>query len=191
MVSLKDSELENLTSVHETESKERQHVVSKLKSVIVENERLKNDNSKLSSEIIDQDNFLNDKINVLLKEKENLEIVIRQFTKSSTILENMVFNSKESFNREGLGYNANAPLKKEVKNPTPPKNASPKSPNPNCSYCNRSGHISIYCKAEECEFKGKYKWIPKGEISKKFDDKKVGKKKIVNATKKQPKFHYH
>ncbi|KAK1394093.1 hypothetical protein POM88_013149 [Heracleum sosnowskyi] len=105
----------------------------------------------------------------------------------------MVFNSRESFNREGLGYNANSPPKREVQIPKTSKDTSLKSSSPKCSYCNVSGHTSLYCKAKEGESKRKYKWIPKGESSKKNNVTKVAQKRVnvVKNDKKQPKFHYH
>ncbi|KAK1388235.1 hypothetical protein POM88_016413 [Heracleum sosnowskyi] len=105
----------------------------------------------------------------------------------------MVFNSKESFNREGLGYNANFPPKREVQNPKTSKIATLKSSSNKCSYCNVSGYTSLYCKAKEGEMKGKYKWIPKGEKPKKGKETKVAQKKpnVVKNNLKQSKFHYH
>ncbi|KAK1365704.1 hypothetical protein POM88_041265 [Heracleum sosnowskyi] len=105
----------------------------------------------------------------------------------------MIFNSKESFNREGLGYNANSLPKLEVQISKNPKVTTPKSSSTKCLYCNVSGHTSLFCKAKEGESKGKYKWIPKGEKPKKDKETKVVQKKpnMVKNNVKQPKFDYH
>ncbi|KAK1389587.1 hypothetical protein POM88_017765 [Heracleum sosnowskyi] len=192
-MSRKDSKLARITSLLETESKEREFVISELKSVHLESQRLQNENSKILAQINHQETFLNNKINILLTEKENLERIVRQFTKSNAILDKMVFNSKESFNREGLGYNANSHPKREVQTPKTPKVTNPKSSLTKCLYCNVSGHTRLYCKAKEDESKGKYKWIPKGEKPKKDKETKVAQKKpnMVKNIVKQPKFHYH
>ncbi|KAK1388770.1 hypothetical protein POM88_016948 [Heracleum sosnowskyi] len=105
----------------------------------------------------------------------------------------MIFNSKESFNREGLGYNANSPPKREVQTPKTSKVTTPKSSLTKCLYCNVSGHTSLYCKAKEGECKVKHKCNPKGEKPKKGKETKVAQKKpnMVKNNVKQPKFHYH
>ncbi|KAK1366369.1 hypothetical protein POM88_041930 [Heracleum sosnowskyi] len=164
-----------------------------LETMKLESQSLKVENKKLLFQIMDQEDFLNNKINILLKEKQNLESTLIQFTKSSAILEKMVFNSKESFNREGLGFNPNIPPTRKINKPTPPKNTPPKSSTSKCTYCNVSGHISLYCKAKEGELKGKYKWIPKGPTSNIRNKKNKSQKKVdsnVNDPKK-PKFWYH
>ncbi|KAK1365707.1 hypothetical protein POM88_041268 [Heracleum sosnowskyi] len=162
-MSQKDSDLARITSLLKTESKEREFVISELKSVHLESQRLQNENNKLLAQITHQETFLNNKINILLTEKDNLEKTVRQFTKSNTILDKMVFNSKESFNREGLGYNAYSPPKRELQIPKASKDTSPKSSSPKC------------------------------ENSKKNNVTKVAQKKanIVKNDKKQPKVHFH
>ena len=117
---------------------------TEVKTLQLESQKLKIENNTLLSQILNQANFLNNKINILLKEKEDLESTLKQFIKSSTILEKMVFNSKESFNREDLGYNINNSSEKKIDIPVPPKNTPPKSPVPKCTYCNVSGHINLY-----------------------------------------------
>lgn len=154
-----------------------------MKSNILESQRLKNENAKLMAQVIDQENVLNNKINVLMQEKYNLDSIVKQFTKSNTMLENMIYNSKLSSNKEGLGYDANKPPKREARILIPTKNISPKAPTKLCSYCNKNGHESLFCKAKEGVIKGKYKWMPK-EVN-------VAQKNSVKNANKQPKNFYH
>ncbi|XP_063945947.1 uncharacterized protein LOC135151428 [Daucus carota subsp. sativus] len=104
----------------------------------LETQRLKDENIKLLSQVKDQEISLNQKINSLIKEKENLEIVVQRFTHGNEILNKMVY-SKNSFNREGLGYDINTQSKR-VKPCVEPQKVAPKSPTLKCSYCNKIGH---------------------------------------------------
>lgn len=54
-----------------------------MKSTILKSERLKNENIKLMADVMDQENFLNDMINIL--EKENLDAIVKKFSKISTL----------------------------------------------------------------------------------------------------------
>lgn len=121
-------------------------------------EILREENNKLMAQIKDQDNFLNNKIRMLLQEKENLEITIQKFTKGNEMLDNMISKSRHGFNREGLGYEHNKTDQKfytpQVKNKILNEQI--------CSCCNKNGHSVIYCKAKNDVLKGKLVWVPKG-----------------------------
>ena len=131
----KNMEFANLKGMFDIEFESRERLVSELEKLNLESQRLQVENDKLLSQVMDRNTFLNDKIIILLKEKENLESTLKQFTKSNAILESMVFNSKESFNKEGLGYNQfDVHLKRDYKKPTPPKNAPLKAPTPKYTY---------------------------------------------------------
>ncbi|KAK1365611.1 hypothetical protein POM88_041172 [Heracleum sosnowskyi] len=123
--------------------------------------------------MIDQENVSNNKIDILMREKYNLDTVLKQFTKSNTILESMIYNSKLSSNKEGLGYDANIPLEREAHISTPTQDTQPKTPTNVCSICNSSGHESLNCNAKEGVNKGKCKWIPKGAFLNKIKEKKI------------------
>ncbi|KAK1369662.1 hypothetical protein POM88_035754 [Heracleum sosnowskyi] len=163
----------------DSEFESREGLVTELETMKLESQSLKVENKKLLSQIMDQENFLNNKINILLKEKQNLESTLKQFTKSSAILENMVFNSKESFNHEGLGYNPNIPPTRKINEPTPPKNTPPKSSTPKSTYCNVSGHISLYCKAKESELKGSINGFLKDQFLRKEMERTNLKRKLT------------
>ncbi|KAK1391380.1 hypothetical protein POM88_010436 [Heracleum sosnowskyi] len=131
----KDIELANLKEQFNLEANEKEYLAPEVKSYILESQRLAKENSKLLAQVIDQENVLNNKINVLVQEKQNLDAIIKQFTKSNTLLENMVYNSKVSYNTEGLRYDANKPPKRESHTPTSTQNTPLKSPIKRCSYC--------------------------------------------------------
>ncbi|KAK1400920.1 hypothetical protein POM88_000525 [Heracleum sosnowskyi] len=124
----KDIELANLKEQFDLEANEKEYFASEVKSYILESQRLANENTKLLAQGMDQENVLNNKINVLMQEKQNLDAIIKQFTKSNALVGNMVYNSKVSSNKEGLGYDANKPPKREAHIPIPTRNTLPKSP---------------------------------------------------------------
>ncbi|XP_063941293.1 uncharacterized protein LOC135149496 [Daucus carota subsp. sativus] len=155
----------------------------------LETQRLKDENIKLLSQVKDQEISLNQKINSLIKEKENLEIVVQRFTHGNEILNKMVY-SKNSFNREGLGYDINTQSKRVKPCVEPPK-VAPKPPTLKCSYCNKIGHSVSFCKYKSGEIKGKHVWIPKESKSYTRVDKAIPKKNGANKNQRQPRFSYH
>lgn len=65
----KDVEFENLKKKFDIEFETRERVISELKLITVENQRLVEENRKLMSQVMDQEHFLTKKINSFLKEK--------------------------------------------------------------------------------------------------------------------------
>ena len=151
--------------------------------------KLKEENTKLKSQVVDQENFLNNKIDSLNKEKENLEIVVQRFTKGNNIL-NMMVHSKTSFNREGLGYDKNVQPKKVVHTKQPTKFVAPTQPLLKCSYCNKDGHTVLYCKFKNGEIKGKHVWVRKGSKPYKRVEQSIPSNKVVNNNRRQPNPYY-
>lgn len=63
----KDVEFENLKKKFDIEFETRERVISELKSITVENQRLVEENRKLMSQVMDQEHFLTKKINSFFK----------------------------------------------------------------------------------------------------------------------------
>ncbi|XP_063936203.1 uncharacterized protein LOC135147247 [Daucus carota subsp. sativus] len=56
----------------------------------LETQRLKDEHSKILAQVMDQERILNDKINILSKEKDDLARTIQKFTKGNELLDKMV-----------------------------------------------------------------------------------------------------
>ncbi|KAK1390421.1 hypothetical protein POM88_018599 [Heracleum sosnowskyi] len=130
-----------------------------------------------------------------LKEQFDLEANEKEYLASevkSHILESQRLANENTklLAQEGLGYDANKPPKREAHIPIPTRNTLPKSPTKRCSYYNKDGHQSLYCKAKEGVIKGKYKWMPKGAIPNERKGKNIAQSNSVK-NKKQSKHHYH
>ncbi|KAK1401551.1 hypothetical protein POM88_001156 [Heracleum sosnowskyi] len=183
---------DNVTSQSQENNLEKESELSqtkepKEKEFEIEAQRLKEENYKLTSQVVDQERFLNNKIDALIKEKENLEVVIQRFTKGNEMLDKMV-HSKNSFNREGLGYDKKAQPKQVVQKDQQPKVTSPTPPSFKCSYCNKNGHTVQYCKFKNGEIKGKHVWIRKGSKPYPEVEKHVPFNKVAYNGQKQQRF---
>ncbi|XP_063942806.1 uncharacterized protein LOC135150437 [Daucus carota subsp. sativus] len=150
-----------------------------------ETQRLKDEHSKILDQVLNQEKILNEKIKVLSKEKEDLEITIQKFTKGNEMLDRMV-HSKISYNHEGLGYDKNAQPKEFVQNKQ--TTFVPATPIHKCSYCNKNGHTIQYCKFKNGEIKGKHIWVRKG--TKPYVKVEHVPNKNVSSTQRQPRFSY-
>ena len=152
---------EKSTSVSQKENLEMvQALKEKDKMFELETQRLKDEHSKILAQVLNQEKILNEKIKVLGKEKEDLEITIQKFTKGNQMLDRMV-HSKISYNHEGLGYDKIAQSKKFVQM-NKQTTFVPATPLYKCSYCNKNGHTVQYCKIKNGEIKGKHVWVRKG-----------------------------
>ena len=167
----------NLKNVHALKEKDEKFEF--------ETQRLKDEHSKILAQVLNQEKILNEKIKVLSKEKEDLEITIQKFTKGNEMLDKMV-HSKISYNHEGLGYDKNAQPKKFVQNKQ--TTFVPATPKYKCSYCNKNGHTVQYCKIKNGEIKGKHIWVRKG--TKPYVKVEHVPTKKVSSNQKQPRFSY-
>ena len=101
-------------SVVQKDNDELVHALSEKDEIFeLETQRLKDEHSKILAQVMNQERILNNKINILSKEKDDLERTIQKFTKGNELLDKMV-HSKISYNHEGLGYDKNAQPKKFV-----------------------------------------------------------------------------
>ena len=179
---------EKSTSVSQKDNLELVHALKEKDKIFeLETQKLKDEHSKILAHVLDQERILNDKLNVLIKENENLEVVVQRFTKGNKMLDRMV-HSKISYNHEGLGYDKNAQTKKFVQDKKQ-TTFVPASPRYKCSYCNKDGHTVEYCRIKNGEIKGKYVWVRKGTKPYHKVDQKVRNKNVDN-TQRQPRFSY-
>nr|XP_017228913.1 PREDICTED: uncharacterized protein LOC108204124 [Daucus carota subsp. sativus] len=175
-------------SVVQKDNDELVHALSEKDEIFeLETQRLKDEHSKILAQVMDQERILNDKINILSKEKDDLERTIQKFTKGNELLDKMV-HSKISYNHEGLGYDKNAQPKKFVQGKKQ-TTFVPATPKYKCSYCNKDGHTVEYCKIKNGEIKGKYMWVRKGTKTYTKVDRFVPNN-YVDGTKRKPKFSY-
>nr|XP_017228312.1 PREDICTED: protein PFC0760c-like [Daucus carota subsp. sativus] len=151
---------EKSTSVSQKDNFELVHALNgKDKIFELETQKLKDEHTKFLAPALDRERTLNDKLNVLIKENQNLEVVLQRFTKGNKMLDRMV-HSKTSYNHEGLGYDKNAQPKKFVQDKKQ-TTFVPASPRYKCLYCNKDGHTVEYCRIKNGEIKGKYVWVRK------------------------------
>ena len=175
-------------SVVQKDNDELVHALSEKDEIFeLETQRLKDEHSKILAQVMDQERILNDKINILSKEKDDLERTIQKFTKGNELLDKMV-HSKISYNHEGLGYDKNAQPKKFVQGKKQ-TTFVPATPKYKCSYCNKDGHTVEYCKIKNGEIKGKYMWVRKGTKPYTKVDRFVPNN-YVDGTQRKPKFSY-
>ena len=175
-------------SVVQKDNDELVHALSEKDEIFeLETQRLKDEHSKILAQVMNQERILNDKINILSKEKDDLERTIQKFTKGNELLDKMV-HSKISYNHEGLGYDKNAQPKKFVQGKKQ-TTFVPATPKYKCSYCNKDGHTVEYCKIKNGEIKGKYMWVRKGTKPYTKVDHFVPNN-YVDDTQRKPKFSY-
>ncbi|XP_063942762.1 uncharacterized protein LOC135150405 [Daucus carota subsp. sativus] len=175
-------------SVVQKDNDELVHALSEKDEIFeLETQRLKDEHSKILAQVMDQERILNDKINILSKEKDDLERTLQKFTKGNELLDKMV-HSKISYNHEGLGYDKNAQPKKFVQGKKQ-TTFVPATPKYKCSYCNKDGHTVEYCKIKNGEIKGKYMWVRKGTKTYTKVDRFVPNN-YVDGTQRKPKFSY-
>nr|XP_017227646.1 PREDICTED: uncharacterized protein LOC108203320 [Daucus carota subsp. sativus] len=175
-------------SVVQKDNEELVHALNEKDEIFeLETQRLKDEHSKILAQVMNQERILNDKINILSKEKDDLERTIQKFTKGNELLDKMV-HSKISYNHEGLGYDKNAQPKKFVQGKKQ-TTFVPATPKYKCSYCNKDGHTVEYCKIENGEIKGKYIWVHKGTKPYTKVDRFVPNN-YVDDTQRKPKFSF-
>ncbi|XP_063948178.1 uncharacterized protein LOC135152254 [Daucus carota subsp. sativus] len=175
-------------SVVQKDNDELVHALSEKDEIFeLETQRLKDEHSKILAQVMDQERILNDKTNILSKEKDDLVRTIQKFTKGNELLDKMV-HSKISYNHEGLGYDKNAQPKKFVQGKKQ-TTFVPATPKYKCSYCNKDGHTVEYCKIKNGEIKGKYMWVRKGTKTYTKVDRFVPNN-YVDGTQRKPKFSY-
>nr|XP_017227813.1 PREDICTED: uncharacterized protein LOC108203408 [Daucus carota subsp. sativus] len=78
-------------SVVQKDNDELVHALSEKDEIFeLETQRLKDEHSKILAQVMDQERILNDKINILSKEKDDLARTIQKFTKGNELLDKMV-----------------------------------------------------------------------------------------------------
>nr|XP_017248632.1 PREDICTED: RING finger protein PFF0165c-like [Daucus carota subsp. sativus] len=82
-------------SVVQKDNDELVHALSEKDEIFeLETQRLKDEHSKILAQVMDQERILNDKINILSKEKDDLERTIQKFTKGNELLDKMIKNGE-------------------------------------------------------------------------------------------------